>query len=69
MLCLAILESAILAIDGSKLKEPHQVGHSVHVKDEDDEKYVFQLKLNHSKCCWIAGSNVLFGLVLKCIGI
>ena len=40
----------------------------LHVEDEDDEKYFFQLKLNHSKCCCTAGSNVLFCLVLKCIG-
>ena len=40
ILCLDILESAILAIDGLKL--------SVHVDDEDDGKHVFQLKLNHS---------------------
>ena len=37
----------------------NHVGLSVHVEDEDDEKYVFQMKLNHSKCCWTAGSNFL----------
>ena len=47
----------------------HHVGLSVHVEDEDDEKNVFQLKLNHAECCWTAGSNVLFCLVLMCIGI
>ena len=45
--------------------------HSCHwwSQDEDDEKYVFQLRVNHSKCCWTAGSNVLLCLVFKCIGI
>ena len=48
--------------------ELNHVGLSVHVDDEDDEKYVFQLKLNHSKCCWTAGCIVLFCLVRKCVG-
>ena len=52
----------------SQDEEPHHVGLSVHVEDEDDEKYVFQLKLTHFKCCWTEGSNVLFCLVRKCNG-
>ena len=43
ILCLATLESASLAIEAF-------LKFSFHVEDEDDEKYVGQLKLNHSKC-------------------
>ena len=53
----------------SQCEELHHVGLSVRVEGDDDEKYCFQLKLNHSKCCWTAGSNVLCCLVLKCNGI
>ena len=52
ILCLAILESAILAIDGPQVKNSTTLGFSVHVEDADDEKHVFQLKPNHSECCW-----------------
>ena len=66
ILCLAIFGRAILAFDGQD-EELHHVGLSVHVEDEDDDKYVFQLKLNHSKCCWTARSNVSL-FFRKCIG-
>ena len=65
--CLATLESASLAIGGPKMKDFTTLG-SVHVEDEGDEKYVGQLKLNHSECCWIAGSNVVSCLVRNFIG-
>ena len=68
-LCLATLESATHAFDGPKMRQLHHVGLSVHVEDEDDEKYVFQLKLNHSEKCWTAGSNASLCLVRKCIGV
>ena len=63
ILCLATLESAILAFDVPKMKRSTTFGLFVHVEDEDDEKYVFQLKLNNSTCCWTAGSNVSLCLV------
>ena len=53
----------------SQDEELHHVGLSDHVEDEDDEKYVFQLKLNHSKCRRTAVSNVSLCFVRKCIGI
>ena len=53
----------------SQCGELHHVALSVHVEDEDDEKCCCQLKLNHSKCCWTVGSNVLRCLVLKGNGI
>ena len=68
ILCLAIHESAILAIHWSQNEELHQVGLSVQVEDGDDEKYVFQLRLNHSECCWTARSNVFLCLLRKFIG-
>ena len=43
----------------SQDEELNHVGLSVHVEYKDDEKYIFQLKLNHSKSCWTAGSNVI----------
>ena len=52
----------------SQDEELHHIGLSVHFEDEDDEKYVGQLKLNRFKCCWTAGSNVLFCLVRNFIG-
>ena len=52
-------ESAILANDGPKMKNSIYVGLSVHDEDEDDEKYVFQLKLNHSTCFRTAGSRFI----------
>ena len=52
----------------SQDEELHHVGISVHVEDEDDEKYVQQLELNHSECCWTAGSNVSLCLVRKFFG-
>ena len=48
----------------SQDEELHLVGLSVHIEDEEDEKYVGQLKLNHSKCFWTAGSNVYFVLFI-----
>ena len=41
-------------------EELRRVGLSIHVENEDDEKYALQLELNQSKCCWTAGFNVLF---------
>ena len=52
----------------SQDEELQHVGLSVHVEDEEDEKYVGQLKLNHSRCCRTAGSNVSFCLVRNFIG-
>ena len=63
ILCLATLESASLDIDGPKMKNSTALGFSVHVEDEDNEKYVGQLKLKHSKCCWTTASNVVSCLV------
>ena len=68
ILCLATLENVIISIGGSHVEEFHHVGLSVHVEDEDDEKYCFQLELNHSKCCWTARSNVSRCLEDKCNG-
>ena len=66
ILCLTILERAVLALGGPKMKSSTTLCF-VHVNDE--EKYVWELKLQHSLCCWTDGSNASLCLVSKCIGL
>ena len=68
ILCLATLESAILAIDNPKMKNS-TTSSFLSVEDEHDENYSGEWKLNHSRFCRTVGSNVSFCFVGSFIGI